>query len=98
MLKGVARREFLSGIPRKSPLLLCADHARSDLPTLATSKVCCVARVISGYAIRRRCPLVSARRSVVCPRGTSRPPVRIRSASPFTTFISSHLRRRARVI
>jgi transposase len=61
-------------------------------------KACCAARVISGCAIRRRCPLVSARRSLVCPRGTSRPPVRIRSAWPFRTFIKSHLRGRARVI
>ena len=62
------------------------------------SKACCAARVISGYVIRRRCPLASARRSLVCPRGTSRPPVRIRSAWPFRTFIGSHLCRQARVI
>ena len=34
------------------------------------------------------CPLANARRSLVCRRGTSRPPVRIRSAWPFRTFMA----------
>jgi transposase len=86
--------KIINSLPRRRPGMRSIRYAVPN----RRSKVCCAAHVISGCAIRRRCPIASAQRSVVCPHGTSRPLVRIRSVSPFKTSTNSHLCRRGRVI